>query len=288
MPRPTAFTVDVNGVRPLAMTVLILSAAGCGVATPSGAMTTPVPPPSASVRATATSAATPQLEVPAVLLDVRAGSDPSQPGTISPSCCGSLTRGPETLAVDDAGVVWLYDQAKSRVVGYEQGRFARGVDVPDVPRGASALLVANGRLFFKVIDDVGTVYAELEMDGMTGELMRRSDTRTGAPSLYPYERVPRPYMSSTAKGVDELLGRDAFGNRYERHYFMQWSAGQCFSVIRRITPSGQSVAEACFDVGSHARDYFVGRDGAVYQLEQLYSGPTLDRFVVTRIMSPAR
>lgn len=267
----------------------------CATWSCAGATTGATPAPSVTASSGATPAtatpagvASPRLEVPLLLLDVRAGADLAQPGTIPPGPGGSQTLGPETHAVDEAGVVWLYDQAKSRVIGYDQGRFTRAVDVPDVPRGASALLVANGRIFFKVIDDVGTVLAELELDGLTGKLLRRSDTRTGAPSLYPYERVPRPYISSTAKGVDEVLGSDVFGNRYERHYFPQWSAGQCFSVIRRITPAGQDIAEACFDVGSHARDYFVGRDGAVYQLEQLYTGQALDRFVVTRVMSPAR
>lgn len=223
-----------------------------------------------------------------MLLDVRAGTDVTQPGTIPPGPGGSLTLGPETHAVDEVGIVWLYDQAKSRVIAYDQGRFVQAVAVPDVPRGASALLVASGRIYFRIIDDVGTASTELELDGITGKLLRRSDMRTGAPSLYPYERVPLPYMRLTAKGVDDVLGHDALGNRYERHYFAQWSAGQCFSVIRRITSSGRDIADACFDVGSYATDYFVARDGAVYQLEQLYSGPTLDRFAVTRVISPAK
>ena len=214
---------------------------------------------------------------------MRAGIDVSQPGTILPGPGGAGTVGPETHAVDEAGAVWLYDQAKSRVIAYANGRFVRAVAVPDVPRRASALLVAGGKIYFRSFEGSGAA-TELELDGITGKLLRRS----GAPSLYPYERTQLSNVPATVKGVDDVLGLDALGNRYERHYFAQWSAGQCFSVIRRITPSGQDLAEACFDVGSYATDYFVARDGAVYQLEQLYSGPTLDRFAVTRVMSPAK
>lgn len=270
--------------------------AGCLIASCAGTASTATPSPASPVpsvtvatsvpsvaSATPTAVASPRLELPLVLLDVRAGTGVSQPGTIPPGPGGSLTIGPETHAVDEAGAVWLYDQAKSRVVAYDKGRFVRAVSVPDVPRRASALLVAGGRIYFRTFEGSGAA-TELELDGITGKLLRRS----GAPSLYPYERTQLPYVPSTAKGVDDVLGLDALGNRYERHYFAQWSAGQCFSVIRRIAPSGQDLAEACFDVGSYATDYFVARDGAVYQLEQLYSGSRLDRFAVTRVMSPAK
>lgn len=211
------------------------------------------------------------------------------PGTIPPPMAGgSLTRGPETIAVDEDGVLWLYDQAKARAVAYEKGVFLRAVAVGDLPRGARGLLVANGKIYLRVIDDKGTVYTELEIDASSGRTMRSADVGAGAASIYPYERVALGFMRPEQKGVPDVLGHDGYGNRYERAVVLQWSRGECFSVIRRITSAGVDLAEACFDIGGAATDYFVARDGAVYQLEQLYTGATLDRFAVTRVMSPAK
>ncbi|HET7699439.1 MAG TPA: hypothetical protein VFM06_01075 [Candidatus Limnocylindria bacterium] len=272
----------------LVLLAIGLGATACGEGAGAPAAGPASPSPAASAAPTTTPAATPKLEMPSVLLDVRAGAEVSRPGTIPPAPGGAVTRGPETHAVDEAGLVWLFDQAKSRVAVYDRDGFVRAVAVPDVPRGAGGLLVTGGRLYFRLADDHGVGYRELELDATTGRVLRDVDLRAGAASIYPFERVALAWIPSTQKGVDDRLGHDAFGNEYLRHYFLQSRAGQCFFVVRRVTPFGDVVAEACFDVGSTARDYFVRRDGAVYQLEQLYTGASLDRFAVTQIMSPAR
>jgi hypothetical protein len=199
-----------------------------------------------------------------------------------------LTLGPETIAIDDGGVVWLFDQAKSRAAAYDKGVFLRAVALTDVPRGARGLLVTGGRIYLRIVDDSGTSSSELELDATTGRLVRRADLRQGATTIYPFERIAFGSSRAAQKGVADPLGHDALGNRYERNVSLQWTQGQCFSVIRRITLAGIDLAEACFDIGGPATDYFVARDGAVYQLEQLYTGTALDRFAVTRVMSPAK
>lgn len=264
-----------------------LSACGGG-ADVSLATATPTASPSALPSTAPTAQPSPKLELPLLLLDVRAGPGASLPGTIPPSPGGSQWRGPETLFVDDAGRVWLFDQAKSRVIAYDNGAFVRAIPVPDAVRGAAGLLLHGGRIYLRSVDDRGAGQAEFELDGTTGRLLRSANVARGEASIYPYERLVIGWIPETAKGVDDVLGQDGFGNRYMRHAFAQWSAGQCFFVIRRITPRGEDVAEACFGVGSYARDYLVAPDGAVYQLEQLYTGSVPDRFAVTRVMSPAR
>lgn len=267
----------------LASAVIAAALAACGDPIERTSSTFVPPTPSASPAPTAS----PSVEVPLIALDVRLGRGAEQPGLQTPAPGGSELQGPRSFAVDEAGHVWLWDQANRRAIAYDGAKLFRAVALPDVPADAAGLLIAADRLYLRTVDDRGSGLSELEIDLATGRILRRAELQRGQPPIYPFERVTFGRVGDVTKGVAQRVGSDAKGNRYERQFMLQASILTYGSLIQRVEPSGRVDAIAFFSIQSPAaNDYFVRKDGAVYQMEWLWGAGTYERVAVTRIIAP--
>jgi hypothetical protein len=178
------------------------------------------------------------------------GATATRVGGVSP-------RGPGSLAVDESDRIYIWDQARLRVVVYEAGKFLRAIPLPYVERSAAALLVDGDRLYLRAVSyNAGTI--EYEIDATTGALLRA--TTDG--SLYPRQRTafvgPPPYaFGQDATGLQYILTSIDPGHieRYERH-----------------GASGALLAYAVEPLPLMGLDAYVRADGALYELAADFGG----------------
>jgi hypothetical protein len=225
------------------------------------------PSPSASAPPAFTSSpgptanATPRTEVPEVLLDVAVLPPVSErPGWTTSRVGGISSMGPTSLAIDRDGLVYLWDQARLRVVIYEKGRYVREIPLLSISPDAQGLLVYGDRLY---LTDRATppsaepdrMALEHEIDLATGRVLRVALADSGA-SLYPRARAYQP------RGVPPLreLGADALGFRY------QYDTSSSIRRFRRLDANGRTLAEAVEPVPNFLTDWYVAADGGLYGL----------------------
>ena len=169
---------------------------------------------------------------------------------------GISARGPASLAVDENDRIYIWDQARLRIVVYESGQYVRAIPVPYVERSATALLVDGGRLYLRATSYLPATI-EYEIDATTGALLRA--TTDG--SLYPRSRGamqgPPPFtLGSDGSGLVYLLTfPDPGHQRYERH-----SAG------------GDLRGYATEPLPLKGVDAYVRADGALYELAEDFGG----------------
>ena len=176
------------------------------------------------------------------------GATTARVGGISP-------RGPASLAVDANDRIYIWDQARLRVVVYESGKYMRAIALPFVEREATALLVDGDRLYLRA-DLSGTI--EYEIDLTTGALLRAATDRP----LYPRSRSGAPRFAATytfgadAAGFDYAYTADNRANfRYER-----------------LQPGRGAVAYAMEPAFQKSIDAYPRADGALYELAADYGG----------------
>lgn len=221
---------------------------------------------------------------PGVLLDLRLGPRDDQPG-LSAASPGLTPRGPTSLAVDEQGRVYLWDQAKSRVLVYAGHTLVRQIPLPqDIPGAARQLEVLNGKLYLALLDDTGARSNEWELDAATGALLRTVPPAPGPrrSTLYPTAR----YVPTSSLAAPPPIGIDRYGNRYERFIDPTCSRGAAVCLeVRRFSPSGALLTHASEPAGADIADYYVARDGAVYELRNDRSGSALSGVFVVRLLS---
>lgn len=242
----------------LALVVTAAFVVSCVSSTPPPTAT---PSPGSTASAPTSDAAPPsqrpalRTETPVVLLDVEVAPAVSNPGVTTPRPGGGSQNGPTALAVDGEGSIYLWDEARLRIVVYEKGgRYARDIPLPAVSPEAEALLVYAGRLYLRESTPSGSTL-EYEVDVATGRLLR---VAAGGPtSIYPRTRVGRgPGLPGT--NVD--LGVDALGFRY-RH---DQSTGT--RLLQRLDASGNVIVQSVEPVPTFLVDTYVASDGALYGL----------------------
>lgn len=219
---------------------------------------------------------------PGIVLDVRTGSGPDQPGVTRTE---GVARGPASIAVDDMGLLYLWDRANARVMVYDAGRLARVVKV-SLPADARELEVLNGTMYF-ARNGPGT-RQEWELDATTGAVLR---TVPPAPSggQTTFYRTARwtPGTPSVSPGTWPI-GVDRYGNRYERWLDGTCSRGAAVCLeIRRRAATGTLIATATEPAGIAVEDYYVARDGAVYELRMDRVRDDIVGVFVIRLLSAA-
>jgi hypothetical protein len=157
------------------------------------------------------------------------------------------------VAVDESDRIYIWDQARLRVVVYEGGRYLRALPIPFVEREATAMLVEAGRIYLHVSGVV-----EYEIDASTGTLLRVATPSD--PSIYPRTRGGRSGMPS------ERFGRDGAGLEYRLSSVMHPAR------YERVNPAGQVLAHAAEPLPEKAVDAYVRRDGALYELAADFGG----------------
>ena len=177
----------------------------------------------------------PRTEVPELILDLpvapplieRPGWTTGRVGGISPS-------GPTSLAVDRDGLLYLWDQARLRVIVYDRGRYIREIPLLYVSPDSQGLLVYADRLYLTdrvsvASSEPNRMALEHEIDLATGRALRIALADRAA-SIYPRIRVYQP------KGVPPLrdLGEDALGSRY------QYDTSTSIHVFRRLDAAGRA------------------------------------------------
>ena len=220
---------------------------------------TPSPAPTASGPTSTTAPPSPpgalRTETPVVLLDVEVAPDVSHPGVTTPRPGGGSQNGPTTLAVDGEGLIYLWDEARLRIIVYEKGgRYARDIPLPSVSPEAEALLIHAGRLYLRESTLSGSTL-EYEVDLATGRMLRV--VASGPASIYPRTRVGRALRLPGAQ-VD--LGGDALGFRY-RH-----DRSTSTRLLQRLDASGSVLVQSVEPVSPFLADAYVASDGALYGL----------------------
>jgi hypothetical protein len=217
---------------------------------------------------------------PGVVLDLRIGTGPDQPGVSHTANNPAL--GPTSVAVDEAGQVYLWDQANGRVLVYDGGRLARKIPVT-VPPQARELEVLNSNLYF-AFNAPGS-RREWELDATTGATLRTiPPPLTGRQStLYPTTRWTP--ATPTVNGVWPI-GVDRYGNRYERFIDGTCSHGAAVcGEVRRRSATGALLDTAAEPAGITVEDYYVGRNGDVYELRADRGASDVVGVFVIRLLS---
>lgn len=241
----------------LALVLTAAFAVSCVSSTPPQ-VEKPTPTSTASLP---TSAATPpsppgalRTETPAVLLDVQVAPAVDHPGVTTPRPGGGSQNGPTALAVDGAGSMYLWDEARLRIVVYEKGgRYARDIPLPSVSPEAEALLIHAGRLYLRE-KPFSDSTLEYEVDLVTGRVLR---VASGPASIYPRTRVGRALR---LPGAQLDLGGDALGFRY------RYDQSTSTRLLQRLDASGNVLVQSVDPVSPFLVDTYVASDGALYGL----------------------
>jgi len=189
-----------------------------------------------------------------VLLDVEVAPDVSHPGVTTPRPGGGSQNGPTALAVDVDGFIYLWDEARLRIVVYEKGgRYARDIPLPSVSPEAEALLIHAGRLYLRENTFSGSTL-EYEVDVATGRLLR---VASGPASIYPRARLGGALR---VPGFNADLGGDALGFRY-RH-----NRSTSTRLLQRLDASGNVLVQSVEPLSPFLVDTYVASDGALYGL----------------------
>jgi hypothetical protein len=249
--------------------VLAVVAVGCEpVVTPSS---------SPSVTALPSSTASPapivaREETPRLLLSIPyAPPTADKLGATTGRVGGITPRGPSSLAVDENERVYVWDQARLRVVVYGAGQFERAISLPYVEREAGALLVDGGRIYLRGVSQFGVL--EYEIDGATGTLLRAVSSLD---SIYPRRRAgPQP------AGVRSTFGADAAGLEY---VYVTLSGGP-ISRYERMDSGLRTLAYAVEPVPQKMVDAYPRADGALYELAADFGG--VGSVYVYALLAPA-
>src|SRR5262249_52956908 len=145
----------------------------------------PSPATTASATGAPTIAGSPRVETSTIVLDLAVGIAYEQPGATTPGVGGTSSRGPMSLAVDRDGRIYLWDQARVRVLVYEGQRLAKVFPEPFIEQGANAMLAHAGRLYLRWAPNP-QAYADYAIDASTGELLFVGLSHVGT-SIYPRE-----------------------------------------------------------------------------------------------------
>src|SRR5437762_3996444 len=177
------------------------------------------------------------------------GATTARVGVIGP-------RGPASLAVDANDRIYIWDQARLRVVVYESGKYMRAIALPFVERDATALLVNGDRLYLRA-ELSSTI--EYEIDLTTGALLQAAADRP----LYPRSRAGAAHLAARY-----TFGADAAGLDYA------YAAVDYGANIRyeRVDPARGVVAYAMEPAFQKSIDAYPRADGALYELAADYGG----------------
>ena len=252
--------------------------------------TTPTPSPRLTASASPTLAVGPApsssfgAQPPGVVLDVRLGPSPDQPG-LSRAVPTGASRGPTSIAVGEDGLVYLWDTANGRILVYDAGRLVRRIPVA-VSREARELEALNGKFYFALNTSGGR--QEWELEATTGATLRTiPPPLTGQLStLYPTTRWTP--ATPAVNGVWPI-GIDRYDNRYEHFIDGTCSRGAAVCLeVRRRSPSGTLIKTATEPAGIAVEDYYVARDGAVYELrtDRAPDGDVAGVFVIRLLSAP--
>jgi hypothetical protein len=161
--------------------------------------------------------------------------------------------------VDQNDRIYIWDRARLRVAVYGGGKFERAIAMPYVEQDAGALLVEEGRLYLRAVNQVGVV--EYEIDGATGGLLRAVSSANS--SIYPRRRTgPQPAAArytfgADAAGLDYLYTPVDQGasSRYER---VDLGRG---ALAYALEPAPQKLVDA-----------YARADGGLYELAADHGG----------------
>jgi hypothetical protein len=223
---------------------------------------TPSPSPSLSPTIAPSPTASPapiaaREEIPRLLLTLpyappsieSLGATTARVGGISP-------RGPASLAVDANDRIYIWDQARLRVVVYESGKYMRAIALPFVDRDATALLVNGDRLYLRA-ELSSTI--EYEIDLTTGALLQAATDRP----LYPRSRAGAAHLAARY-----TFGADAAGLDYA-YVEVDYGAN---SRYERVDPARGAIAYATEPAFQKSIDAYPRADGALYELAADYGG----------------
>ena len=180
---------------------------------------------------------------------------------------GISARGPASLAVDENDRIYIWDQARLRVVVYESGRYVRAIPLPYVERSATALLVDGDRLYLRAASSFSATI-EYEIDATTGALLRATTDGGLFPRLRGAPVGPPPYS----------LGADAAGNAY----VLTSATPQSYE---RHGTGGALLAYSTEPLPLKGVDAYVRADGALYELAADFSG--VGSVYVYALLAPA-
>jgi hypothetical protein len=241
--------------------VLMAAVVACepvAVATPAPTLS---PSPSSSASPTASSSpAVAREETPRLLLSI-----PYAPPTVdnlgaTATRIGGVTpRGPSSLAVDQNDRVYIWDRARLRVAVYGGGKFERAIALPYVEQDAGALLVEEGRLYLRAVNQTGVL--EYEIDGATGALLRARSPADS--SIYPRRRTgPQPAAARYTFGAD-AAGLD----------YLYTSVDQGVSYrYERVDLGRGALAYALEPAPEKLVDAYARADGGLYELAADHGG----------------
>lgn len=266
---------------------VLLVAAALSIVAPG--RSSPATSASPAILPTASPAAVP-LEAALSVLVVDLGPNADQPG-VSPQAPGGVTpKGPTSFAIDDEWI-YLWDQAKGRLLLYETrpwrttGRPAPlAVALPAIPASATGLLAANPNdWYFHLEQDNGTIAQQfrVRVDDPRGPQV---STVKGDASIYPRPRALRQLLG-LPKGQDQELGRDALGNRYVRHFILSGAAPDQSVEIRRVRESDGAILAVDRRPAGSAIDSYVAENGGVYELRWDDALPPR-RAEITQLLAP--
>jgi hypothetical protein len=188
------------------------------------------------------------------------GATTGRVGGISP-------RGPASLAVDENDRIYVWDQARLRVVVFESGKYLRSVPLPYVERSATALLVDGDRFYLRAASPLSATI-EYEIDATTGALLRVTT-----------EGVLYPRLRGALLGAPPYsLGADAAGNAYVL-------ASTTTERYERRGAGGILLAYATEPLPQKGIDAYIRADGALYELAADYGG--VGSVYVYALLAPA-
>jgi hypothetical protein len=213
-------------------------------------------------------------ETPRLLLSIPyAPAAADKLGATTARVGGIPPRGPGSLAVDEDERIYIWDQARLRVVVYSAGRFERAIPVPYVEREADGLLLEGGRIYLRAETPRGVL--EYEIDGATGALLRAVSSPDS--SIYPRRRTtPR-----AGSGPRYDFGTDAAGLDYS------YASPDRSSSYRyeRVDPARGALAYALEPLSQMSIDAYPRADGALYELAADYGG--VGSVYVYALLAPA-
>jgi hypothetical protein len=249
--------------------VLAASLVGCEPAVAPSLSPSPTlsPTPTAPLSPIVAREETPQLLLSIPYAPPRADKLGATTGRVG----GIPPRGPSSLAVDENERVYIWDQARLRVVVYSAGKFERAIPLPYVERDAGALLVDGGRIYLRAQGGM----LEYEIDGATGLLLRVVSPIDS--SIYPRRRtIPHPGL-----GTQYDFGADAAGLDYA------YTSPDRSSNYRyeRVDPARGTLAYAVEPLSQKSIDAYPRADGALYELAADYGG--VGSVYVYALLAPA-
>jgi hypothetical protein len=208
---------------------------------------------------------------PVTVLDVELGPGPERPARTPARAGGVPEGGPSFLAVGADQTIFVYDQARGRILHYREGKYVGATAVPYLSEVAGdqggALLYDSGRFYLRGRQ------REFEVDAQ-GRILRTAALPGG---LYPRSR-----LEAASSGE---LGADAAGNRYV-------FSREDWTVVR-LDVKGREAARVSLagvegGAGGDLVDLYLCPDGTLYTLRWVYGKDGLERSRVDRLFKPIK